>query len=699
MKDDGKLLEMLRKSAEDVEVPDGLKPDVIEKKLQEKGDQGTAKKKKIMGPWMYRACAAAAAVLLFIGGYSVLRQQNNASGVKGEKANAAMEADQTAEPEEAAADMAEGNGYEEEDAGGALGAAPKEQKADGDVSLGGYMTAAGSYFDIYQKLQEGYVYDCGAMESETVMEDAAGGVDQKTTASAASGEEETAVSDTADMELLKGGGEHSETNIQVEGVDEGDIVKTDGTYLYVLRNGSGVKIVRAKDLKLMSEISWKNADTQAYEMYLEGERLTVITRERQASLDFAVEDTLKVWVYDVSDPKMPKAQEGVTQDGEYLTSRKNGNYLYLFSRFYPQYGADEDQTDKYVPKVNGKLLDKECIYLPSQEGYGSVYSYLVITSMDLTNPKEVADSCAMVTDSGNFYVSRENIYATELYYANDSLSTVIVKFGYEKGNLTPVAGGIVPGQLLDSFSMDEYQGYLRVVSMSWESGHSASGLYVLDDKLETAGRIGDLAPGEQLKSARFMGDEGYFVTFLETDPLFSVDLSDPRNPKIIGELKIPGFSSYLHFLGEDQLLGIGWENEEETGWREVKLSMFDISDPSDVKESDKMVLSKAVECPAGSNYKCVLADKDGRFGFAYGCVNKQYEWSGEAYYYAVYRYEEGQGFVEELKCHLNQEEGFGSSYLDDVRGVTIGNTLYLVMDRGVSAFDLDGGERTGSVKW
>ena len=127
-----------------------------------------------------------------------------------------------------------------------------------------------------------------------------------------------------------------------------------------------------------------------------------------------------------------------------------------------------------------------------------------------------------------------------------------------------------------------HKGNLRVVTTEGET----NSVYVLDKELKQIGAIEDLAEDERVYSARFMGEVGYFVTFRETDPLFSVDLSDPEKPKIVGELKIPGFSDYLHFYGEDQLLGIGMNVDEETQITDgVKLSMFDISDKTDVKEN------------------------------------------------------------------------------------------------------------------
>lgn len=140
--------------------------------------------------------------------------------------------------------------------------------------------------------------------------------------------------------------------------------------------------------------------------------------------------------------------------------------------------------------------------------------------------------------------------------------------------------------------------------------------------MKTIGKIENLADNEEIKSARFMGDTGYFVTYRNTDPLFSADLSDPTKPKIIGELKITGFSEYLHFYGENKLLGIGWETDPDTGSIEgLKCSMFDITDPSDVKEIDRIVLKNVSICDALSNYRAILASPDKNlFGLPTDCI-------------------------------------------------------------------------------
>lgn len=225
-----------------------------------------------------------------------------------------------------------------------------------------------------------------------------------------------------------------------------------------------------------------------------------------------------------------------------------------------------------------------------------------------------------------FYVSADNIYSATEIWNDKETRTEITRIGYESGEFTDGATGSVRGELNNNFSMDEYDGNLRVVTTAggWEEDYSEysrdNNLYVLDNTLKTIGKIENLAENEEIKSARFMGKTGYFVTYRNTDPLFAVDLSDPENPKVTGELKITGFSEYLHFYGDNQLLGIGWETDPDTGnVSGMKCSMFDLSDPTDIKETDRFILKDVSFCDALENYRAILASpKKNLFGFAYG---------------------------------------------------------------------------------
>lgn len=305
-------------------------------------------------------------------------------------------------------------------------------------------------------------------------------------------------------------------------------------------------------------------------------------------------------------------------------------------------------------------------------------------------------------------MSSKNIYICEtLWNSKDRgfTQTCIRKLSYDDGKITPIGQTRIDGTLNNSYSIDEYDGYLRMV-VTLDSGSSNvmplvedlivssdeaaveesatyNSLYILDENLTEVSRIENLAPDEQVYSARFMGDAGYFVTYRQMDPLFSVDLSDPENPEILGELKIPGFSEYLHPYGEGLLLGIGMDVDETgTVTNGVKVSMFDISDPTNVQEVEKYVIEDAFSTDVSYNYKAALVDaEENLIGFMAYC-------DGGAEYY-VFSYEDD-GFVCELEKNM-------LGYNSNVRGIYAGDRFYIVTANTVESFALDSFDKIDDV--
>lgn len=532
--------------------------------------------------------------------------------------------------------------------------------------------------------------------------------------------------------------DHSSTNTQEENVDEADIVKTDGTYIYAMDSKGDIRIVDAASMKLVSEITGdRNADYM--EMYLNGDSLQVIHQQEtyityrgtvKLSSDDAVRasysvpvTTVSVDTYDLSDRENPKKTGSCQQDGSYLSSRRNGNNLYLFTSYAPDTTEGADAKVKYIPRIGDDYIAYDHIYLPVPEDTTDYTyngkNYLVVSSVADEKPDQVSDSMAVISGADTFYVSENNIYsAVPGWNISDdsSLQTEIIRIGYEDGVFTEGGTGSVSGELNNNFSMDEYDGHLRVVTTTagWNKDyseyHRTNGLYVLDKDMKTVGKIENLAENEEIKSARFMGKTGYFVTYENTDPLFSADLSDPESPKILGELKITGFSEYLHFYGENRLLGIGWETDPDTGSTEgLKCSMFDISDPSDVKEIDRIVLKNVSVCDALSNYRAILVSP-GRnlFGFAYGMYKNSaagdYYDTDKQYYYGLLSYSEEEGF--EPDAYLNPalsglfDDTLSTSEYRSLRGVYISDTFYLVTENGISSYDMtDGYKLQNMLAW
>ena len=557
------------------------------------------------------------------------------------------------------------------------------------------LTYASNYQQIYDKLYEVFGSDDVVYDYEF---SAANGARDLGTA-------EYAVEDSADTtaKAVTTSRDYSETNVQEAGVDEGDIVKTDGTWIYILRQNGTFSIVRANDgspeLVSTTKLDLSGlTDANIREMYLDGDTLAIVADGRSTELQnddevyrttTGYQTVLSVW--DISDRGEAKQTGALKQDGRYQDSRKNGNFVYLFTSYTP-YIASTYEESTMIPRINGTDISYDHFYLPENP---ENENYLVISSADLTQPEQVKDQKVLVSGADNFYVSTENIYITNQNYNNgaDTTLTEIAKFHYKDGKITGVAAGSIKGYLNNSFSMNEYDGMLRVVStyydVDWEEWNA---LYILDEKLQQLSAIEDLAKGETIRSARFFGTTGYFVTFRQTDPLFSVDLSDPANPKVSGELKISGFSSYLHFYGENLLLGIGYEADEDTGATTgLKLSMFDISDPADVKEVSKVVLPGMTWCPSIEEYKSILVDPDKNL-IGFYCDKR----------YFVYSYNEEKGFTRELLCDFygdefsgvsDQAEDQGTSEVaatvdyDNMRGLYIGDYLYLAGNDFVAAYE------------
>ena len=510
---------------------------------------------------------------------------------------------------------------------------------------------------------------------------------------------------------------YSETNVRTEGVDEADVVKTDGQYIYILSGQSDLKIVQADgaELKQVSEIhltvdsDWSRYGSGVREFFVSGDRLHILIQERTDdaeryrgeiaydAYDYGTEYTVtKVATYDIADRRNPVLAGEMEQEGFYLQSRINDGKLYLFTEYYPVLGSSLENSDLTV-RVGGEEVPVEQICIPDIVPHAD---YLVMSSLDPEKPYEACDSKVLVSGASQLYVSEGGIYAINVDNYSSRTKTEIVKFTYGDGQITGKASGTVRGTVNDTFSIDEYDGNLRVLTTYtgtvrgefWEAVADILGfsygsrnrwtqhnaLYILDENMRRLGRIVDLAEGEEIKSARFLGETGYFVTFRNTDPLFSVDLANPASPKVLGALKIPGFSAYLHPMGEGVMVGMGYDADESTGTTTgLKLSLFDMEDPSDVREAGRTTIAGITDCPAIENYKCVFADTArGLVGFY---VND---------HYMLYRVN-GSKFERALLYDFYEDSLQGTESYNTVRGLYIGDTFYVAGGAFVAAFDME----------
>lgn len=622
-KNEQNVIDQIRKGAEEIEVPDRLKPDQIRELLENR-------KQKKRFP-ISRIGVLAAACVVVVSGILLWTDQR----------------------------MGQKNG----DTG---------QNADSQISASKELAMAESYDQIYQYVKS---YQDSMMTREAVTYDL--GITEE-----ASLDSSVSANGFGMKQEYGNSGDYSQTNVRQEGVDEGDIVKTDGIYLYVVEeNGYVVDIVSVNggNMEKCGSVTLEKECT-IREIYLDTERkrMVLISEQDYMTADGGTVET-EALTYDIADVAEPKEIGRMSQSGNYNTSRMANGYLYLFSTYYVNSPIVREDPSTYVPLINEKEMERSDICLP-QVSQGCMYE--VITSIDIANPDEICDSTAIFSQGGQTYVSNQNIYYYETQWEDsDRYTTAVRKFAYQDGKLEGKAQGSFAGYLNDTFSIDEYQGKLRVVTTDGDT----NAVYVMNESLEITGAIEDLAKDERVYSARFIGDTGYFVTFRETDPLFSVDLSDPENPRIIGELKIPGFSEYLHFYGEDRLLGIGMAADENTGATEgVKLTMFDISDRTDVKEEATYVIEDAYGTDVAYDYKAVLADpQKNLIGFA------AYGIRGEDYY--LFTYEEETGFV----CRLQEEINGNSS--GGTRGLYIGDTLYVIRGNVIEAYDLANSKKSGDI--
>ena len=505
--------------------------------------------------------------------------------------------------------------------------------------------------------------------------------------------------------------EYSETNVRTEGVDEADIIKTDGRYIYILRGGTELITVEAKgsetalvsSLKIAQDSTWDSPGAQ--ELLLSEGKAYVILEESDLSGDkiekygyySPTNRMTKLITVDMTDPFEPVIEDEFSLSGNYLQSRKMDGVIYLFTQWSPYLGGSAEDSE-LLPWIGGRKAEVSSVIIPS---IVTQTSYLTAASVRTDAPGQAEDYCTVVSGADEFYVSTDSIYAVNVDNWSSVTSSEITKLTFRDGEIEGKAAGTVRGTVNNSFSLDEYNGYLRVLTTYWGSArlnllkvlgqlfgidyydedewvrHNA--LFVLDEDMNYAGSLKDLARNEEIKSARFFGDTVYFVTFRNTDPLFTADLSDPSHPRVIGELKLPGFSAYLHPFGEGKLLGLGYDADELTGVTSgLKLSLFDISDPANVKETARRIVPGVTWCPAVDEYKAIFANP-ARNLVGFWCEGR----------YMVFAWDGTDGFERVLLYDFFEDDLQEKNDYNTMRGLYIGDVFYLAGAGSVIAFDMD----------
>jgi hypothetical protein len=415
--------------------------------------------------------------------------------------------------------------------------------------------------------------------------------------------------------------EFSGTNTQEVDVDEGDIVETDGTHLYVA-DGVGIRVVEVSSASVVAQLDVPAGD---HELILDGDRLAVVTRSWQLG-----DDTI-ISVFDVATPSAPVLLGRSHLEGSSLAVRAADGTMRVVMTSNPvvrlpfvspdRFGYDEARA----LEENRRIIDATVIedWLPrtfsegtdgafgpmraaldcTQIGVPSTFAGLGIAwvaSVDLDGDPTPAGTAGVVSSGETVYASTSSLYLATVPWdwyhpwedratgPSEQPPTSIHRFEFGAGtDVSYVASGTVPGRLLNQFAMSEFEGVLRVATTvdgsASADGSSESFVHTLrqeGDELRPLASVGGLGRGEQIYAVRFMGPTAYVVTFRQVDPLYVLDLSDPAAPALRGELKIPGYSAYLHPVGDGLLLGVGQDATDTGQTLGTQLSLFDVSDPA-----------------------------------------------------------------------------------------------------------------------
>jgi inhibitor of cysteine peptidase len=514
---------------------------------------------------------------------------------------------------------------------------------------------------------------------------------------------------------------YSSTNVQVEGVDEADIIKTDGSYIYqVNRNRVIIAAAYPADqMKVTQTLAFEDKNFRAKELYIDDQHMVVIgttfyrnsegvvPMENQAappsspvsapasqtSVSSAPvpaptvqapskqptpvtpevsrvmvmpinpsRNTTKAIVYELGDRTQVKKLREVELDGNYVSSRKVGSSLYLVANkgfnVYPMLRTDLAPADQIAamkgaaPSYRDSAAGDAFISI----GYEDIRyfpksiqpNYLMIAGFNLNQPEQKLNVSSYLGSGQQVYASQANLFVTTNEYTpvteqptadatslmkrraiTGETNSVIYKFAMDQGTIQYKGRGKVPGRTINQFAMDEYNGSFRIATTTGFAGRdddlaSKNHMYVLNESMSVVGQIDDIAPGEQIYSVRFTGNRAYMVTFRTVDPLFVIDLQEPQAPKILGKLKIPGYSNYLHPYDDTHLIGFGKDAVEVSNsagpggasqtsayYQGMKMAMFDVSDVANPKELfSESIGDRGTDSELLRNHKALLFSKE-----------------------------------------------------------------------------------------
>ena len=625
-------------------------------------------------------------------------------------------------------------------------------KAEALERVGPYGFGDGSHFFIWNRADAAVEEADMASASAEAFTEEASALAPATTALAAAPAAEEAAADSG------GGGsagrDFSTTNVQEAGVDEPDLVKTDGRRILALAQGvlhyidasSGApELVSSLDLRSEGD----DLEAWNHQMFLSGEAALLMA----SSYTDEGEVTL-VHQIDLSDPAAMRKVRTLSAEGRFISARLVGGRANLvlasdpgvrFEFLYPSSDSEsaknraemvnrlviqestlEDWMPFYTlsggasPSSEGMLVDCSKAYAP-QEFSG--FSFLTVLAVDLEEGIEPGAVATVVSGGDTVYASQDNLYVATQRWIDwgvieddeqvreeaDAAVTHIHRFAVGgPGGPEYTASGAVSGYLLNQFAMSEHDGYLRVASTNappwgWWGEDTESRVDVLEQngrELRTAGSVGGLGPGERIFAVRFIGDTGYVVTFRQTDPLYTIDLSDPADPKVMGELKILGYSAYLHPIGDGLLIGVGQDADVRGVTRGTQVSIFDVSDLSDPVRLHQYTLAESSSSEVEFDHRAFLYwpatetlvlpvgwGADGRGGWEWFSGAKVLK-AGEGGIEDLGFIEHRPSWAERGRGGLEGEGYYGDETVPIRRSLVIGPNLFTLSDGGLKASDL-----------
>ncbi len=542
-----------------------------------------------------------------------------------------------------------------------------------------------------------------------------------------------------DSDSASSGSSHSSTNNQVEGIEEADVAVTDGEVIYTV-SGTNVLLIDAKDPASLKQIAAIRLKEHSYvEQLILHNNYLIVSYSDYVELnekgDYVYESYAKVGIYDISNKQKPKLVRDYGHEGYSVAIRKMNDTLYFITQNSPDYMAwyreegDESLTPAiYDSEEGGKTdlnLDKISILPNSTEP-----NFTTISAIDLSSGESVEiQTESYLGSSAGFYMSHNAMYLTAAKYASfapnnrmmdievmqEISETSIYRFAVNGTKVSFTGQSTVAGSILNQFSMDEHNGYFRVATTSGKTrganADSTSAIIIFDSSMNQVGKVGNLAKGERIYSARFMGDKAYIVTFKETDPLFTFDLSNPINPKVLGELKIPGYSTYLHPVGENHLLGLGYHTELEQSEGSsfvkqvgLKLSLFNVTDLNNPVEQDiEIIGGEGTYSQAIDNHKAFFIHKgENLYGFPVTVYdyakNPIYPFLGEGAMLYTVTPENGIDVAANL---LSKKLKQSYEYWEETthRILYINDTIYLVKQQQIDSYDLNSFNQLGTVRF